>query len=644
MITRAAAGAVIGTVMATAALAAFTLLNPAVVFDFDADLPRPITAGFYPVERTPAETFAWTSTLATISLRGIDRDDTWRCTARMRGGRPAGSPAAETRFGVDGVTVATQVPGAAYEDIGFDAPPKPGARTLSLTISTSPPFVPGATDARELGAQIDRIGCLPAAGSWTLPPAESLVRVAAAGAAFGLIFALLTPTLLLSLIASAVLGAALGLVVNTGVARFSRAYLDWILPLAFWITAPLLLFAVTRWRRRRPLHPAVGFVLLFSSSVMFVKILTLLHPSKDVVDAVFHAHRLEWVLGGRYYFTQPMPGGVQFPYAIGLYVTAAPWAALVRDHVALLRIVVCAAEAIAGGLLYVAVARAWNDRLAGALAVVLYHLAPLPYVVIGNANLTYAFAQSAAAATMVAAAALPFGRRSGVMIASLFAIASLAFLSHVGIFPVLALALMATGILCWILAARTERPAATGIVVATVLAACFAVGSYYAHFPEVYAALGRVTAAAPPTTEPGPSTAAPDAARPSLTMGARAVRAADLGAAGIGWPLIALAIVGAWVAWRAPRDRLSLALGGMGVSFAVFLMFRVIAPVDARYQRYADEFIERLYYATLPAIAILAGLAAARGWRGGVAWRLASTAGLAAAAVLGIRQWLSWIR
>ena len=64
-------------------------------------------------------------------------------------------------------------------------------------------------------------------------------------------------------------------------------------------------------------------------------------------DAVFHAHRLEWVLGGRYFFTQPMPSGVSFPYAIALYVAAAPFASLTRDHVALLRIVVCAAIAFA---------------------------------------------------------------------------------------------------------------------------------------------------------------------------------------------------------------------------------------------------------------------------------------------------------
>ncbi len=70
-----------------------------------------------------------------------------------------------------------------------------------------------------------------------------------------------------------------------------------------------------------------------------------------------NAHRLDYVLAGRYFFTQVMPGGVQFPYAIALYVFASPWAAFTRDHIALLRVVVAAAEAAAGLLLYWAILR-----------------------------------------------------------------------------------------------------------------------------------------------------------------------------------------------------------------------------------------------------------------------------------------------
>src|SRR4029453_15971721 len=68
-----------------------------------------------------------------------------------------------------------------------------------------------------------------------------------------------------------------------------------------------------------------------------------------IVDALFQGDRLEWVLSGRYYFTQTMPDGVRFPYAIALYVFSMPWTYFTRDYVTLLRIVVCAAGAPGGG-------------------------------------------------------------------------------------------------------------------------------------------------------------------------------------------------------------------------------------------------------------------------------------------------------
>ena len=65
-----------------------------------------------------------------------------------------------------------------------------------------------------------------------------------------------------------------------------------------------------------------------------------------------------------------------------------PWMAVMRDHVALLRIVVCTAHVLTGLLLYAAVVGRWQDRLTGVLAVVLWSLVPQWFVVVGNANLT----------------------------------------------------------------------------------------------------------------------------------------------------------------------------------------------------------------------------------------------------------------
>ena len=87
-----------------------------------------------------------------------------------------------------------------------------------------------------------------------------------------------------------------------------------------------------------------------------------------------------------------------------------------------------------------------------------------------------------------------------------------------------------------------------------------------------------------------------------------------------------------------------LALVACGIAFLAFVAFRVVAPVDARLQRYADEFIDRLYYTSLPAVAILAGYGAAWCWRAARLWRLTVAGLLTASAVMAVRQWVSWIR
>ncbi len=54
-----------------------------------------------------------------------------------------------------------------------------------------------------------------------------------------------------------------------------------------------------RARDRRHLFAASRWVLAFSAGALYLKLAALLHPSKPLVDALFHAHRLEWVLGGK---------------------------------------------------------------------------------------------------------------------------------------------------------------------------------------------------------------------------------------------------------------------------------------------------------------------------------------------------------
>ena len=634
-------GALIGALIASAALTLATLLDPSILIDFDSDLPRPIASGFYGSESTPQETYAWTAALATVTFRGIDRRVVWRCSIRMRGAHPADLPQPAAALGIDGITVRTEPAGPEFRELAIDAPVSSRASSLSITILTTPTFVPGTADKRELGVQVDSIRCVPASDERASAPSSALFAAACAGAAFGALFAVLGSMTMAAGLAI-LLSGALAFVISRGMAAYSPAYLDWIVPVALWISIPVLAFGVLRSWRQQPVHPAAGFVLAFSSTVLFLKILALLHPSKDVVDAVFHAHRLDAVLAGNYFFTQPMPGGVRFPYAIGLYVTASPWARLIPDHVALLRIVVCVFEALAAALLYFAIARAWKDHLTGACAVVLYHAAPLPYVIVGNANLTFAFAQSISVLTLVAATVLTFGRRWLLSASALMLVAALAFLSHVGVFPVLALSLGSLGVLYLWRRGSDVRVAGWCVLGATAIAAVLAVGVYYARFPEVWSTLDRVRSPIAAAPEQGTPEAAGDRGPAPLSFAERATRAATHGRDAYAVPLLMLAIPGLWLVWRGPRDRLTLGLAAWGIGFAAFLAFRIIAPVDARLQRYADEFIDRLYYITLPVIAVLAARAAAAAWRIGGLARWASVALVLAAAVLAAAQWSAW--
>jgi hypothetical protein len=596
------------------------------------DLPRAVASGIYPVERSGELSFAWSHPLATITLKSFDRAVGWNCAVVARGARPAGAAQPEAAIDVDGVTAARAALTNEFQAIDVAVPTRL-ARGLTLTISASPSYVPGPGDPRQLGVQLDRIACSPLS-MIARPDISALISTASAGALFGLLFAALTSRLPMLFAGCALFGTACAVALTTGLAAHVPAYLTWWLPLALWIAVPLLLFRLLRGQR---ISPAGCVVLGATGAILFLQLIALLHPSKDVVDAVFHARRLGWVLDGRYYFTQPMPGGVQFPYAVGLYVSAAPFATLLRDHVSLLRIVVCVAEAIAGICVYLAVAKLWNDRFTAAMAAVLYHLAPLPYVVIGNANLTFAFGQSIAVIAAALALLMDTARTRTVWIPLVFAATSLAYLSHVAVFPLLGVTLVSIGALLWLSGEAALRRKGWWIAGIAVLSALLAIGIYYAHFPEVWSTLDRVSSA---QSEPG---SAEGPAPASLSFTDRAGRALYLGARSFGLPLLALALVGAAAVGRA-RDQMTIGLLAWGLAMIVFIAFRTVAPVDARLQRYADEFIERIYYLTLPAVAILAARGISWGWSAGPPARLFAAALSIGAAWIAAERWYSWIR
>jgi hypothetical protein len=419
-------------------------------------------------------------------------------------------------------------------------------------------------------------------------------------------------------------------------------YVGRIPVLAFCLSLGLavIVWVVERQRSERLPAPA-RFVLVYTAGVLFLKLLALLHPSQPMGDALFHAHRLERVRAGDFFFTQPLASGVQFPYAIGLYLFAAPWSRLTDDHVMLLRVVVSVVEAAAGALLYLMVVRNWGDRLVGATAVVLLSLVPMSFAVNQYGLLANAFGQSVALAAVAGASLWPLKRGDVAEWIGLTLVTALALLSHVSTFAILLVTLLGIGALFRSSGGPDLRQPSMMILTAGVVAVTLSVGLYYGHFGKVYLNVlrarterGVVIAA---TTVPAPAVSVP-------SFHERTASALRITAAAIGWPILALAAIGAWrLAKKANGDRLVLVLGAWGLAYGVFTLLGIASPVDAANQRYSAEFVGRVAYASSPAAALLAACGGGWAWRTNLLFRAATVALGFSAVALGVNAWLGWL-
>jgi hypothetical protein len=311
----------------------------------------------------------------------------------------------------------------------------------------------------------------------------------------------------------------------------------------------------------------------------------------------------------------------------------------------LLRIIVASADVIAGALLYPAIARARSggndagandaaadgagaearhrrgDRLAGAIAVGLFHLIPLNFQVQTVGNLTNAFGQSL---FLIAIAALLLGLLRPAAygrLALLTLLIAAAFLSHTSTFAIAAPAFLLGAHFCWWHGKPEARRLAWPLLAATVVASILAVALYYGHFGETYVAqwrrIGGEMAAPAQLSDPGGRSIAQRASAVPYYLGVY-----------FGWPAILLAAAGLPILLR--RDLLGLTVAGWLASAAGFLLLGVLTPIDMRY-----------YLAAFPAVALLGGFGASRAWRRGPVFQSASVVLLLAAFLLGARHALA---
>ncbi|HJR58831.1 MAG TPA: hypothetical protein VJ813_05530 [Vicinamibacterales bacterium] len=637
LLWRSVIGGLCGALLGLAALAFSYSRNPAITLEMDRGASG-IVSGLYDTERVGRETFAWTRRTATMTLSELDRSVDWSCTIRLRGGRADESTLPQVVISVDGVIAKTTQTTNEYQDVAIALPARTRSSRASVTLTASTTFIPGPADPRTLGVMIDRWACAPVSAGFVRPPRPVMLAAAAGGAAFGAAFAFIGAGVLATIGAAGLLAIAQAIPLGWEFGMFTP-YPERAVWLALWIAA-LLVTSVRAAERAtgRRVSGAARLVAASTAAVMYLKLLALLHPSKPIVDAVFHAHRLQWVLDGRYYFTQPMPSGVQFPYAIGLYVFSAPWSLVTHDYVLLLRIVVTAAEAVGAVLVYRLVSRIWQDRLAGALAAILFHLVPRTFEIVGNANMTNAFGQSVAWMALAAAVLWPLQARNWLQVSALTVITAWALLSHISTFTSLSAILVGLAALYWWRGGPELRRPALAILGAVVVAALLSVAVYYAHFGDAYRSAARVRAS--------PAASATERAEPvTVALPSKVEDAFRLTVAAVGWPIFLLAAVGVVPLWRRGfRDRLTLATGALMLTYAVFVASVVLTPVERSFQRYAAEFISRVTLATYPAMVILAGAGAAWGWRAGWTARLAAGGLMLAAGYVAAATWVEWLR
>ncbi len=583
------------------------------------DNQRRHTRGFYPLERNRTHTYVWLGPDAGFSVPALDRSTDWQVTLDVKTWRPRGVPPPRVLIDIDGATVSDQIVRSSMP-LAVTAQKRSGTRGVTVGIFTTPPWVP-ARDPRKLGVAVASITLEPIGGLPRAPWKAAANGIAAIAILATAVAAMGTPPLWVAAFAVFVAWGQAALL-----ARGVGPYLEYpshVLVLAAALGSGLVgvKWGIEKWRRQQ-LSPAAVGAIAISAAACYLKLLILLHPNMPIGDGVFHAHRFEYVLAGRFFFTSLTPHNYEFPYPILLYVVSAPFAWLTSDafeRLTLLRLVSTIADAGAATLLYWMIVRATSDRLAGIASVVWYHAMPMTAWMMTEGALTNAFAQTLFVMSLAIVVAMPVEGTKRSTVALLAMVVAAALLTHPSTCAILVGVLGVTSALyAW--HGGNLQTSAAGVMVAAAAAMAIAGALYYAWFPSVYLSeLGRAA-----------SVSVSGASEPAASVRANLSNAVRLGEIYFGWPAAAVAAIGAWRLFRNRiTPRLTLLLSGWTGICLVFLVIGIVTPIQMRY-----------HFAAFPALALTAAFACSWAWRSGVAGRLAIAALVIAGVWDGIAQWL----
>ena len=450
-----------------------------------------VPSGFHGTEfdTTTGRSFSWSREQSRLVFPALRRGRAYRVTLTVRGVRPPDLPEAEVTISVDGQVGLGGTVSRETSELLFEIP-RAGHTGATVTIDTSALYRPGGGDPRGLGVIVDRVAIEPVNGAF-VPAARSLGQLALA--VFSVAVALRLCGLRGALWRLAATGVAMG---SVWLQLQDGAFMGEFPGRLAWLGGGVLVAGavVAAVRTKWPLlagvpewGTAVGLVL----AICFIKIAVFAHPLAIVGDGIFQVHRAQVVHGGQFFFTSVTPKPFfEFPYPVALYVFALPfwqWFPTELDLLRLLRTITVVADVVAGLMLYGAVRRQWDNRIAAFAAAALWPLARAPLEALSNANLTNLFGQSLFAAVLAGvawkAASSSASRTAGAALSGLLVIA---FLSHFGTVTV-GLAMMGTAVLALVLLGRGHSRRVGYHTFAIVLVALVASWLlYYSHFTEVY--------------------------------------------------------------------------------------------------------------------------------------------------------------
>lgn len=575
-------------------------------------------SGFYPAELENGQSFSWMGEAGRIRLARLDRSVGYKLSLWVQ---PAVANPVELTPAVDSLTLqpVTLVPGPQRVDIDL---PASNADRAIVTLGVSQTLVPGASDSRTLGLRVDALALEAADGRMRIPW-NSLGSTVIAGLGLGVALALTLGTGILGFTLGVGGGGWLGFLL-----MFDGAFLgSYPERLAFTGVAAAAAGALCAAVARRPgderwsLRAAAGVAVVLTAC----KLALFLHPMSAVGDSIFHVHRAQVVQRGEYFFTSITPRPFfEFPYAPGLYVAVGPlWNTFRTDmeHVWLLRGAALAAEAALALALYVVVFANWRNRLAAFFASTVTLLLPLGLYTICTSNLTNSFGQSLFGIGLATLLCLHVaGRRSWILTALGSTFICAGFLSHFSTFSVGIPLLGACATALWLGRRAEPRRVAIGLIVALAIATTVSVAVYYSHFVPVYKKTAeRVLAREGAEAER--SMAAPASAKANRVIttvwtefGATALLAAVTG--------------GLLLAGARASDPLTLTLAGWAVVVLGFWLLAILTAIEMRASLAAQ-----------PLVAMLAGLAIARGTEDGRAVRIAAVLAIASMVLHAVSDW-----